>query len=171
MTIAVTIPRSRFELPEARAMCSCCRTMSVPVECSMPVRRGGYTDYADHQLAETMSGYFRHLVPSRSKKGKRCKGMQVDLLCRRCAGYLHTLALQPVEGERSWQKLDRERLALRLAGYLGLPVPTCSKCQAPGTPCRDCGVVLCDDCGADHTLPECPPAFAEYVRDIGGMPQ
>lgn len=165
MTIAVTVPRDRFELPIAWAVCESCKAPGVTVECKMPRRRGGNTSFDEHRLAEQVSGFFKHDV-------RDGKGWRTDLLCRSCARHLHQLASQPIEGESAMQALRRERLRLRLAAYLELPVPTCSKCQAPAMPCRDCGVLLCEDHGAEHDPPDCPVAWEQVLRDqFAGMAQ
>lgn len=160
--IAVTVPKDRFELPIAWAICQACKGRGTAIECRMPARRGGRTDYEDHRLAEAVSGFFKHDVRYR-------KGWRVELLCRTCAGHLHELASKPAEGEKPYQAHTRERLCLRLAQYLGLPVPTCSKCQAgPAMPCRDCGVLLCEGHGDEHDPPDCPVAWQQYLDATSG---
>mgnify|MGYP003490945273 FL=1 len=122
----------------------------------MPKRRHGYTSYADHQLAVMVSGFFHHQVPSESAKGKSRGGLQIDYLCSACARELYE------------QTPDGTWLRVKLAAHLGLPVATCSECQAkPAMPCRDCGVLLCESHGMFHSTPDCEVAFAAYVRDVG----
>lgn len=55
----------------------------------------------------------------------------------------------------------------RLAQLLELTPCRCGR--QPATPCRDCGVLMCDACGNQHAPPDCPPQLEAYHRDLARM--
>lgn len=47
-----------------------------------------------------------------------------------------------------------------------LPLVTCPKCQHQVPlviACRECKAEMCEDCGDEHLVPDCPPAYASYL--------
>jgi hypothetical protein len=46
---------------------------------------------------------------------------------------------------------------------------TCPKCQrqvARVTACRDCKAEMCEDCGDEHLVPDCPPQYENYLAAL-----
>lgn len=53
-----------------------------------------------------------------------------------------------------------------------LPLVTCPKCQHAATlliPCGSCNAVMCEDCGDEHTPPDCPPEFERYQASLAAL--
>lgn len=96
------------------------------------------------------------------------EGLRVVKHRGQVAGYARNLG-------STWEPLDARRRPLgaavpKLADATRIVCaaaasPPCSKCGArPTAPCSSCAVVLCERCGAQHLVPDCPPQWEEYQR-------